>query len=158
MEFTSDFGAQHAPFISNAMFRDFFAEPYSELFRAIKTRWPHLKIFLHSCGSVQDLIDEFIKCGVDVMNPLQPLCANMDSATLKARYGDRVTFHGAIDIQQALYGSDEDVKNEVIKRIQALGHNGGYILSSANHIQRNAPVENVIAMFRYAREYGTYPL
>jgi len=39
-----------------------------------------------------------------------------------------------------------------------MGHNGGYILSSANHIQRNAPVENVIALFRYAREYGKYPL
>ena len=158
VEFTSDFGAQHSAFISNAMFRDFFAEPYSELFRAIKTRWPHLKIFLHSCGSVHNLIDEFIKCGVDVMNPLQPLCANMDSASLKERYGERVCFHGAIDIQQALYGSDEDVKKEVIKRIQAMGHNGGYILSSANHIQRNAPVENVIALFRYAQEYGKYPL
>ncbi len=98
IEFTSDFGAQHAPFISCQMFRDFFKEPYMRIFFAIKQKYPHMKIFLHSCGSVADLIEEFIECGVDVMNPLQPLCDNMDSAMLKARYGDRVTFHGAIDI------------------------------------------------------------
>lgn len=158
IEFTSDFGAQHAPFISNQMFRDFFKEPYTRIFSAIKQKYPHLKIFLHSCGSVHNLIEEFIGCGVDIMNPIQPLCAFMDSASLKQRYGDRVVFHGAVDIQQALYGSQEDVKHEVNKRIQALAHGGGYILSSANHIQRNAPVENVIAMFRYAKELGTYPL
>ena len=50
------------------------------------------------------------------------------------------------------------MKNEVGRRIQALGHGGGYILSAANHIQRNAPVENVIAMFRFAKELGKYPL
>lgn len=158
VEFTSDFGAQHASFISPQMFREFFREPYMRIFSAIKEKYPHLKIFLHSCGSVNDLIEEFIQCGVDVMNPIQPLCKNMDSATLKARYGDRVTFHGAIDIQQAINGSLDEVRDEVIKRIQALGHGGGYILSSANHIQRNAPVGNVIAMFRYAKEYGRYPL
>ncbi len=158
VEFTSDFGAQHAPFISNQMFRDFFKEPYTALFSAIKQKYPHLKIFLHSCGSVNDLIEEFIGCGVDVMNPIQPLCDHMDSAALKERYGDRVTFHGAIDIQQAINGSIDEVKNEVGRRIQALARGGGYILSAANHIQRNAPVKNVIAMFRFAKELGKYPL
>ena len=83
VEFTSDFGAQNAPFMSVGMFRDFFKEPYTELFGAVKKRWPHLKIFLHSCGSVFDLIGEFIECGVDVMNPLQPLAQGMDSAKIK---------------------------------------------------------------------------
>lgn len=158
VEFTSDFGAQNAPFISNQMFRDFFKEPYTRLYTAVKQKYPQLKIFMHSCGSVSELIEEFIGCGVDVMNPLQPLCDHMDSASLKARYGSRVCFHGAIDIQQALYGTQDDVRAEVKKRIQALGHGGGYILSSANHIQRNAPVQNVLTLFRSAKEYGKYPL
>lgn len=158
VEFTSDFGAQHSSFISPQMFRDFFKEPYTRLYSAVKSRFPNLKIFMHSCGSVNELIEEFIQCGVDVMNPIQPLCDGMDSASLKERYGERVVFHGAIDIQNAINGSVEDVKEEVQKRIQALGHNGGYILSSANHIQYGAPVENVIALFRYAREFGKYPL
>jgi uroporphyrinogen decarboxylase len=158
VEFTSDFGAQHGPFISCKMFRDFFKEPYTRLYSAVKTKYPHLKIFMHSCGSVADLIEEFIECGVDVMNPIQPLAKGMDSAAMKARYGDRVTFHGAIDIQNAINGTTEEVEAEAKKRIQALGHGGGYILSAANHIQRNAPPENVVTLFRAAKKYGKYPL
>ena len=158
VEFTSDFGAQHAPFISCEMFRNFFKEPYTRLYSAVKEAYPNVKIFMHSCGDVADLIDEFIQCGVDIMNPIQPLADQMDSAGLKKRYGDRVVFHGAIDIQNAINGSVEDVENEVKKRIGALGHGGGYILSSANHIQYGAPVENVIALFRFAKQYGKYPL
>jgi uroporphyrinogen decarboxylase len=144
--------------MSVSMFRDFFKDPYTELFGAVKKRWPHLKVFLHSCGSVFDLIGEFIDCGVDIMNPLQPLANGMDSARIKERYGDRVVFHGAVDIQKALYGSREDVREETKRRIQALGRGGGYILSPANHIQRDVPPENVIELYRSAREFGVYPL
>ena len=158
VEFTSDFGAQNAPFMSVSMFRDFFKDPYTELFGAVKKRWPHLKIFLHSCGSVFDLIGEFIDCGVDIMNPLQPLAQGMDSVKIKETYGDRVTFHGAVDIQKALYGSREDVREETQRRIRALGRGGGYILSPANHVQRDVPPENVIELYRAAREFGVYPL
>ena len=158
LEFTSDFGSQHSAFISTKMFRDFFKEPYTELFAACKEKCPHIKIFLHSCGDVHDLIDEFIDCGVDIMNPLQPTAEHMDTAELKARYGDRVTFHGAIDIQKAIFGSDEDVKNEVKRAIKSAAPGGGYILSPANHIQEGTPPQNVISLYRYAREYGRYPI
>ena len=158
VEFTSDFGAQNAPFISCELFRKFFKEAYTELFMSVKKRLPHLKIFMHSCGSVKDLIGEFIDCGVDVMNPLQPLCRDMDSASLKALYGDKVVFHGAIDIQQAMAGSLDDVRAEAKKRIYALGQGGGYIFSPSNHLQRNIPPENVVELFKAAQEYGVYPL
>jgi uroporphyrinogen decarboxylase len=156
VEFSSDFGAQNAPFISVDMFREWFAPSYSKLFGAIKHRWPHMKIFLHSCGSVFDLIDEFIECGVDIINPLQPLTYKMESEKIKERYGGRVIFHGAIDIQQAINGSIEDVRAEVRRRIDALGAGGGYILSPANHIQDTTPPENVLELFSYAQEYGRY--
>ena len=158
LEFTSDFGTQHAPFISVEMFRDFFKEPYTELFSAVKKNYPHIRIFMHSCGSVADLIGEFIDCGADIINPIQPLAADMDSAALKERYGDRATFHGAIDIQHAMDGTLDDVRREVDIRLAALGKGGGYILSPANHLQRNVPPENVIELYRYAAERGRYPL
>ena len=156
VEFTSDFGSQNAPFISTKMFRDFFKEPYKELYTAVKNKFPNLKIMMHSCGDVADLIEEFIDCGVDVMNPLQPLCNDMDSASLKKRYGDRVVMHGAIDIQQAMMGTVDDVKAEVDRAIDAMAPGGGYILSSSNHLQRNIPVENAITLFEYAKEKGKY--
>lgn len=158
VEFSSDFGAQHAPFISVSMFRNFFKEPFKRLFGEIKHAYPNVKIFLHSCGSVFDLIAEFIDCGVDIMNPIQPLAMGMDSRRLKEAYGNEVVFHGGIDIQRAINGSLQDVRNETALRIDSLARGGGYILSTANHIQEGAPIENVISMFRYAQEIGVYPI
>ena len=80
----------------------------------------------------------------------------MESEKIKERYGGRVIFHGAIDIQQAINGSIEDVRAEVRRRIDALGAGGGYILSPANHIQDTTPPENVLELFSYAQEYWRY--
>jgi uroporphyrinogen decarboxylase len=158
VEFTSDFGSQNAPFISVKMFRDFFKEPYTRLFGSVKEKYPGLKVFLHSCGSVFDLIGEFIDCGADIINPLQPLAHGMDSAVIKKTYGDRAVFHGGFDIQDAINGSLEDVRADVLRCMRTLAPGGGYIFSHANHIQYGAPVENVLAMFNFAREYGRYPI
>ncbi len=158
LEFTSDFGSQHSSFISPKMFREYFKEPYTQLYEACKKKCPHIKIFMHSCGDVHDLIEEFIDCGVDIMNPIQPNADNMNTAELKKRYGDRVVFHGGIDIQQAIFGSDEDVKNEVKRALREGAPGGGFILSPANHIQEGTPPENVIALYRYAKEFGKYPI
>ena len=158
LEFTSDFGAQNAAFISTETFRDFFKEPYTELFQTIKSKYPHVKIFLHSCGDVFDLIDEFIDCGVDIMNPLQPTAKHMDRAAIKERYGSRVCFHGAIDIQNAIFKSDEVFREELKTAMRTLAPGGGYICSPANHIQFGTPVENAVNLYRYAKEYGTYPI
>ena len=55
-------------------------------------------------------------------------------------------------------GTIEDVRREVETRIDAFGPGGGYILNPANHIQTDTPAENVIELYKYAKEYGTYPL
>ena len=39
-----------------------------------------------------------------------------------------------------------------------MGSSGGYLLSSSHRLEHDVPVENTIAMFEEAREYGTYPL
>jgi uroporphyrinogen decarboxylase len=67
-------------------------------------------------------------------------------------------FHGGIDLQKALPGTKEDTIDEVKRRIKAFGPGGGYILAPANHIQRDTPPENVLALFEYAKKYGEYPI
>jgi uroporphyrinogen decarboxylase len=104
------------------------------------------------------LIEDFIDIGVEILNPVQPLAAGMDSFGLKKRFVDQLSFHGGIDLQEALPGSKDDVRKEVETRIEAFGPGGGYILGPANHIQNDTPAENVILLYQYAREYGTYPL
>ncbi len=154
LEFTSDLGTQHAPFMSLDMFKEFFAEPFNRIFSAVKQAYPTVKIFFHSCGAIYDFIPELIKAGVDVLNPIQPLAKDMDPKRIKEEFGKDLVFHGVIDIQQAMRGSVEDVKKEVALRIDQMNINGGYILAPNNHLQPDVPFENVVAMYNYAKEYS----
>lgn len=158
IEFTSDFGMQNGPLISPGLFRKYFLCPFKRLFSTVKKAHPHLKIFLHSCGAVYDLIPMFIEAGVEILNPLQPLANGMNTRRIKQEFGNDLVFHGAIDIQQAMYGSVEDIRREVHTRIHDLGEGGGYILSPANHLQPDIPIENIVALYAYAIESGVYPL
>lgn len=156
LEFSSDFGTQRAPFISPAIFEEFFLEPHKRLFDACKTAAPNIKIFLHSCGSVKRLMPYFIEMGVDIQSALQPLAAEMESADLKAEFGRQLIFHGGVDIQCALTGTLEDTEADVKKRIDAFGKNGGYILSPSNHFQIDVPIENFFHMYEVGKKYGVY--
>jgi uroporphyrinogen decarboxylase len=112
---------------------------------------------LHSDGLITSLLDDFIDIGIDVVHPLEPL-PGVDFKLIKTRYGQRLTFLGAIDISQVLPGSRDDVINEVKTRILQLAPGGGYILAPSNHIQADVPPENIATLFNAARQYGVYPV
>ena len=81
--------------------------------------------------------------------------AGMDPQYLKDSFGDEICFHGGISVQKTLpFGTVEDVKKEVIERIEVLGKNGGYILAPSHCIQAGTPPENVVAMFETAKNYS----
>ena len=110
-------------------------------------------------GTLVDVIEDVIEMGVDVLNPVQTSAMGMDTYVLKEKYGDRLSFHGAIDVQQVLPSSTpEEVKYDVAKRIYDLGRGGGYILSPCHNIGADVPPENIVAMFEAAQIYGRYPL
>ena len=78
----TDFGTQRGPFISNAAYRELY-KPFHERVNSLihaKSKW---KTFIHSCGSVYNLIPEFIEAGFDILNPVQCSAACMDPADLK---------------------------------------------------------------------------
>ena len=85
-------------------------------------------------------------------------CRSMDLAAIKAEFGDRLCFLGGIDISHALPGTQQEVVDEVRRRIRQLAPGGSYILAPANHIQADTPPENVIALYEAARRYGRYPI
>ena len=78
-----------------------------------------------------------------------------DIEQVKKEYGSRVCLIGNIDLSYTLVnGTIEEVKNEVRSRIEKIGYNGGYILSSANSITSYCKTENILAMRDALLEYG----
>jgi uroporphyrinogen decarboxylase len=81
-----------------------------------------------------------------------------DTAYLKGHFGDRITFWGGIDTQRVLpRGTEEEVAEEVRRRIRDLGQGGGYVLSAVHNIQTDVPPENIVAMAEAVRTFGAYP-
>ena len=113
----------------------------------------------HTDGSVVPVIEDFIEMGVDILNPIQTSAMGMNTYAMKEIFGDRICFHGAIDVQQMLpFSTVEEVRYDVAKRIHDLGRGGGYFLSVCHDIGEDVSPENIIALFESAQEYGQYPL
>jgi len=158
IEYSEDFGLQDRAFIPKEIFEEFFIKPHIKMFEAVKKVAPGAKTFLHTCGSVRELIPCFIEIGVDILNPLQPSAKYMDSFEIKKEFGRDLVFHGGIDIQHAICGTREQASMEAKKRIEAFAPGGGYVFAPTNHMQPDIPVENFIEIFKVAREYGKYPI
>ncbi|MCP4360628.1 MAG: hypothetical protein GY796_21685 [Chloroflexi bacterium] len=156
---TDDQGTQNSLMVSPEMFREFFKPYLKSQIETIKQA-ADVKVLMHCDGAIMPILDDLIEIGVDIINPIQTVVKGFDdTTTLKAKYGNRVTFHAAIDVQQVMPNyTTEELKYEVTRRIHDLGPNGGYILAPCHNINVDIPVANVLAMFDAARKFGAYPL
>jgi hypothetical protein len=155
----TDFGMQTGSFISPQAYRDLYKPFHKRLNDWIHAHTPW-KTFIHSCGSVWRLIEDFIDAGFDILNPVQCSAANMDPGELKRRFGERIVFWGGgVDTQHTLpFGTPADVRREVRERIAAFGPGGGFVFNPVHNVQPQTPVENLLAMLEALREYGGYPI
>ncbi len=152
-----DMGMQTGMIISPDLWRKVFKPRWKILFEAFKKRKPDLKIAYHSDGGIRPIIPDFIEIGLDILNPLQPLCVGMDSYELKKDFGKDLNFFGGIDIQKVLpFGTPSQVRQEVIKRIDAFAPGGGYICGPTHNIQADTPLVNILAMYQTIMTYGRY--
>lgn len=149
----TDFGTQRGPFISPDAYRDLFKPFHRRVCDWIHANTPW-KIFIHTCGGVRPLIEDFIDAGFDVLNPVQCSADGMDARGLKKDFGSRVTFWGGgIDTQKTFpFGTAEDVYREVSERISIFNSGGGFVFDAIHNIQAGTPVENVRAMIEAIRD------
>ena len=156
---TDDQGTQGSLMISPAMFRTFLKPHLRSLIATIKSE-TEAAVLMHSDGAIEPIIEDLIEIGVDILNPIQTTAKGMgDTGTLKARYGDRICFHGAIDVQRVLRELEpERVGDEVARRIRDLAPRGGYILAPCHNIDAGITPDQTLALFDAAREQGRYPL
>jgi uroporphyrinogen-III decarboxylase len=152
----NDFGSQRGPLLSEEMFRRFILP---HLARLIELGHQHgLPVMLHCCGGIAQLIPAMIEAGLDGLHALQPSCCDMDLALLKADFGDKIVFNGAIDSTNVLIqGTPESVRENTREIVELLMPGGGYIAGASHDtILEETPVENVVAMFDAIKEFGIY--
>ncbi len=149
----TDFGTQHATFISPAAYCDLY-QPFHKAVNAwihANTGW---KTFIHSCGSVYALVPHFIEAGFDILNPVQCSAAEMDPQRLKQRFGRQISFWGGgVDTQKTLpFGTPEEVRDEVRARMRIFGEGGGFVFNTVHNVQAQTPPENLVALYETVKE------
>ena len=91
--FGDDLGMQFGPQISPDMYREFFKPRHALLWNRAK-ELAGVKVMLHCCGGVRELLPDLIEAGLDAINPVQISCRGMEAKSLKADFGNDLVFWG----------------------------------------------------------------
>lgn len=153
-----DLGTQTSTLLEPDYLRQTVIPRFGRLWSHIRSRLPHVKIFMHTCGSVRELLPDLIEAGLDIYNPVQFTAANMELAGLKRDFGkDLVFWGGGVNTQSTLRNATPDgVKDEVRKIMDTMAPGGGFVFAPVHNIQEDVPPENFWAMWDTLMEYGKY--
>jgi uroporphyrinogen decarboxylase len=147
-----DMGMQDRAFFSAELYEKFIKRNHRRVIDLVKSK-TKAKVFLHTCGSVHELIPSLIEVGVDILNPIQTTARNMQPELLKREFGKDIIFWGGIDTQQVLQnGTDEQIRDEVRTLVDILGKDGGYVLAPAHNLQSAVEPRKVEILFQALNE------
>jgi uroporphyrinogen decarboxylase len=147
--FVGDIAMQNRLLLSVSAWRAIDKPLFAGMIAAVKRANPAVRIMYHSDGNLEEVLDDLIEVGVEILNPIQP--ESMDPAALKRRYGRRLVLNGAISIQRTLpFGAVADVRAEIRALIADCAPGGGFILAPSNHILADVPFENILEVYRAA--------
>ena len=145
--FGNDFGSQGGLLFSPEMWHEFFFENIKKM-----TALAHsygLKVMMHSCGAVSEIIPYLIEAGVDMLDPIQVTAKGMDPHSLADKFGGKIIFHGGIDTQQVLpFATSEEVVSHARKVTETLNKKGGYIFAPSQSLGPDISVENIETMYQ----------
>lgn len=149
IQFGDDLGSQQNALISPDLYMQMIKPYHKRMFNYVKQNYPDMKVFLHSCGAIFDLIPDLIDAGVQILNPVQISAAGMDPVRLKKEFGKDIVFWGGgADMQHTvLEGSIRDIRKEVSELIDIFAPGGGYVFNQVHNIQANVSPERILAIY-----------
>ncbi|MHA2391678.1 MAG: uroporphyrinogen decarboxylase family protein [Promethearchaeota archaeon] len=153
-----DYGFKNGLFMNPHYYREYIFPWLKQICDAAHKR--DCKIMLHSDGDILEIFEDIIKCGVDVINPVESSTANPDYDIFKLneKFGDQITFSGNLSPVMLAMGEIAEIEAYAKRLIRELGPNGGYIFGSGHSINPAVTVERFEAMQNIKRKYGKYPI
>ena len=92
--FGDDLGMQSGPQVSPAMYREYFKPRERAMWQMVRERAPHLKIMLHCCGGVRELLPDLIEAGLPRDQPRSNHLPRHGRGRSQARLRPRFDFLG----------------------------------------------------------------
>lgn len=151
-----DMGMQTGMQISPEIYRKFIKPCHKRLFSFIRSK-TDARIWLHSCGSVYDIIPDLIEIGIQVLNPVQCSAKNMGLAKLKKEFGKDIAFWGGgFNVQKIPFMSQKEIEESVEETLHTMAPGGGYIFAGTHNILPETKGESIYTAFMTAKEYRDY--
>ena len=153
-----DLGDNRGVTIGAELWREIYKDAYRKYFQGWRKR-TGMRVNLHSCGSIAEILPDLIECGLEVLNPVQTSAAGMDPASLKARFGRDLVFWGGAYNPQLIPtdASRDEVFAQVRRNVAELGAGGGFIFAGVHNLPATLPEEHIRAMLDAWRAERTYP-
>jgi uroporphyrinogen decarboxylase len=151
---SDDVADSNSPLFPLGIFKKFFFPHIEKLVAECRRRG--VLLLRHSDGNLYPLLDEWVSLGIQGVHPIQP--GVMDLADVKRRYGERLVLRGNVDCGDILsFGSEEAVRRDVRRCVDAAAAGGGFILAESNSMHSNVKTENIPIMIDETKRYGRYP-
>ena len=124
---SDDWGTQTAAFIGFDLWMDFFFPRYKRIFDAMHEAG--CDVWVHSCGKVNEIIEGYIRAGVNVVNLQQPRALGI--CEIGERYRGRIAFQSLSDIQATLPTGNRGQVTEDVEMLMKhwASPQGGFIFS-----------------------------
>ena len=146
-----DVTCQKGLLMSLDIYREFFKERMRKIIQAAKKIKPDILVFMHSDGKIGKLVPELIDIGVDILNPVQPECNDLEKVVCD--FADKISFWGGIGTQSVMpFGTPDEVRAKVKETWRILGKNGNLLLAPTHVLEPEVPWENVLAFIETAKE------
>ena len=154
LHFGDDYGMQTGLIMGLDRWRQLIKPRLARIFEPVRKAGKF--VFLHSCGQVESLLEDFVEIGLSGLDPFQPEV--MDLERVFERFRGRLAFHGGMSIQSVLpFGSVQDVRRETDRLIR-MGSRGGFIIAPSHAVPGDVPPENLLAMMEVLKaQPGFHP-
>lgn len=155
IRFGDDLGMTNGPFMDVDTYNTLFKPRHKILCDYVKEH-SSMHTFIHSCGSISMLIPGLIEAGIEILNPVQTNCLNMEPDFLKNEFGKQLTFWGGgIETVGTLnIGTPEQVRLQVLERLEIFSKGGGFVFNTVHNILPDVPPQNIVAMFDAVKEFN----
>jgi len=152
MTTADDWGTQNSLIASPQTYRKLFLPYYRRLNDEIHSILPDVKIFMHNCGAIYDLLDLIIESGFDIINPVQWPAGKHGYRDWKDKVRGRASmWGGGVDTQHTLpHANAEEVGREVTEVVGYLKQDGGYVFNNIHNLLAEVDPAKVISMYRAA--------
>ncbi len=145
-----DIVSQQGLMMARETYDIFFKQRVQRIIHAAKEVNPDIIIFMHCCGRVEEVIDDFIEAGVEILNPIQPECNDLNR--IYKKYKNKLSFWGGIGVQSVMpNGTPEEVFFKVHDINEIFGKDGGFLLAPAHILDPAIPWENIVAFVDAAK-------